>query len=382
MRADFGPDLVLSATIVFLLCALVLRGVVGLRWALVLAFVRVALPVLNFGGLGPLDAGMVDDLAYTSKARGMLAAGIGPLRVLTDPDCSLVLFTAAGGRHVGYLFMNLVAQTLFGPHYWSAVLVNVFLSCLAARGLHRLVRIQGADRRHAGGLAFFFLLHWDVLAWSSFFNLKDTLVLTLSVWTLAWMTQVAVSRRLGSMAMAAGCMLLTVFVRWYVPVILLGAFAVFGILQLRGRARVLLLGLCAGGLLLLLQRGLGLEYLVPSTFATGLVRFPLTPVPWQIDDDYSFLLFPAVLHWFFLPIAGIGALRLWRRSPLARLVLIYLVVIVAFYALVPRLQGPRHRFQAAFGLALCQFEGLTVLLGTTIARPRSIARGRGSGCAV
>ena len=84
-------------------------------------------------------------------------------------------------------------------------------------------------------------------------------------------------------------------------------------------------------------------------------RFCLTPLPWKIEVNYTFLTIPSILHMaMFLP-AVIGAIMLSRECPGARLYLIYLLGAIVFYSATEELQGPRQRVQVSFILAWAQF---------------------------
>ena len=103
-----------------------------------------------------------------------------------------------------------------------------------------------------------------------------------------------------------------------------------------------------------------LMYLKPDTLLFGLIHFSLTPQPWSIEDNYSFLLLPSIIHWIlFVPVL-LAARILWQKSLLSRLLLIYLLMVIIFYALIPELQGPRHRVQIIFVIAWMQFHFLWI----------------------
>ena len=348
----------------------------GWRTAAVVALFRVGLTLTNFA-LGPLDARILDDVTYAQRAQELLAGGIGPWDVLSDADARDALFSRAGSRHVGFYFLNLAAQTAFGPYYSSGVLLNVVLSLIGARAVHGLALAFGEAPARARRITLFFLFHWDVLAWASFFNLKDTAVLTLAAWTLLWFLRTCEkpsALRLGLTLLPLS--VLTVF-RWYVSALLIASFAAYGLLALRGWARVALLAGSALGAAVVLQTTIRFGLIHPAGLPGGAVRFFLTPQPWSVADHYGFLLVPATLHWLFAPLTLLGAVGLWTRLPRARLVLLWFALVLAFYAMVPLLQGPRHRYQTAFVLALMQFEGLRILCTQALGRPRPRSQPQG-----
>jgi hypothetical protein len=378
MTEGFTWDLVAAALCTSALATLVLQRHLGWPLAAATAALKVGFVVAWFA---VFDAGQLrglDDVTYYTRSSALLASGADPLTLLVDPRRTAELFLVAGGQHVGYYVWNVLALWLFGDHYWSAILLNVLCTAVAAGAVARLLSLTDAAPGYRRAALVFFALHWDVIAWSSLLNIKDSLVLALSAWFVAWGTSFALRPKLRPLAgmLATGAAL--AFVRWYVPVLFAGAYGLHAALGPRGTRRAAVL---AGSVLLLLVlRPLAVSSgeIQPSGVAGGSVRFLLTPRPWGIEPNYAFLLLPAVLHWLCLPLALVGAYQLWKRAPALRVALVYCAVLVLFYGAVPLLQGPRQRFQATFVLALLQFHGLYAAFRAVLARPLPAPAGHAS----
>lgn len=366
-------ELLAASALVALALLLALQRVLGWRLAFLVACVRVGLSLSFFGAWDDGGWRLYDDVSYAQDSAELLASTSSPLALVFDPAANARLFSLAGGQNVGYYVWNALALALFGEHYWSAVLLNVLASGLGGVAFWRILRLSGVARARARAATLFFLLHWDVLAWSSFVNLKDSLVVALSAGLFAAALALARERRprvrdLLLLVASAGALY---FLRWYVPSLFVCAFGLWGCFELRGVRRGLLV--TAGLAFLLWQIGQPFEqeYLEPGGVLAGAGRFLFTPRPWAIRDPYGFLVVPAILHWACAPFALWGALALARSNSGARLALVYLACVVLFYGLVPELQGPRHRYQAVFVLAWFQFEGLARAAVLLFARPRA-----------
>jgi hypothetical protein len=205
-------------------------------------------------------------------------------------------------------------------------------------------------------------------------NLKDTLVLCTSLWLFVALLELGRDRRWRALPTAVACAFVLAFLRWYLPALIVAAFGLWGVTSLRGGKRVAVVSCMAAAFGFQLLRGVPEGYLQPGQALEGTARFLFSPRPWGVEVKYGFLFLPSVMHWIALPFLGYGALELWRRSRVARLVLIYFLLVTAFYALVPELQGPRHRFQVAFVCAWMQFVGLHSALAWALERPRRAAR--------
>ena len=360
MSPGLTADLAFAGGIIFLAAWLLLWRTLGWRAALVLALLRVGLVVLYFGHLDDGSWRLRDDLSYTEESLELGAAAGGAGGALFNPEAGALFSAVAGGRHFGYYAHNLVSFVLFGNHYWSPVFLNVLLSFVAALGVLSMAKSCGFGARSRLPLAAAFLLHPDVVAWSGFFNLKDTLVMTLSTWILALMLR---GLRGFKPLLWSGVLILAVllfFVRSY-AVVLLGAACLSWTL-LHGRAALRLVVVMLALLALPFIPRAGLENFVPGNAPVGLVDFLLTPRPWGIVRDYQFLLIPSCVHWLLMPVTAWGVIWLWRWGDVSvRLPVIFAAILVAFYACVPLLAGPRHRFQLVSVLVAAQVAGIYAL---------------------
>ena len=378
-------DLLLVAFVVWLLGLWICSRDLPFLVALAVTSVKVAIPVVYFGWFFDGDWTFRDDLIYLSRGSLWLQHGLTPVRALIAPAPEGISLLMSSGL---YEWWNLLAQWLFGQHYYAPVFLNVLLTFVSGYFLFRLVRLSGFSEGYAKVLLVFFLLHWDVLAWSSFANLKDTLVMTLTVAGFYFI--VGLSKRVTLGRLLGLGLIISIFftIRWYVPAFMIAAGLLWGVLYLRGRRRYLLLLCCAiGGLGVVGRLGLGV---FTATFAQlsptsiyGTIRTMFSPVPWSIDPGYSFLLVPSVLHWLlFLP-ALLGGWMLWRQSREAALLLIYLALILLLYGFVPEQQGPRHRLQVSFVIAWAQFHFFWVMIREAVGqvaltRVAEVARERGA----
>lgn len=365
--------------------------------AVLLAGWRVTGSPLLAGGLAAVKAGLYlayyglvfdgrytffDDWTYLDRGAALHAAGVG-LGNLFD---NLPLLVAVGeGDHFLYYLYNAVAIGWLGDGYYAPVGLNVVLTVAVAWLATRLVVTEGLVAPRAGALFFgFVLLHPDITAWSTVMNGKDPVVLLLHVVLLTAVSLFLRGRRLQALGLAGAAVGVLLFLRFYVPLMFAAALALAAALQLRGTARwrVLLLALLAlAGLAANLGSG-GLGFALDALRAdlvnpaTGLVRFLLTPIPFNTEPAYAFLDLPALLHWLMLPAALLGVWQVQRSgTPFARLLLTYTLVFTALYATYGELQGPRHRLQLDFAWATFQFVGLgtALRLAGLLRRPRPAA---------
>lgn len=336
------------------------------RVALAIAGAKAAIAGIYYAWFYDGTWGLLDDVWYFKQGAELLAGGYGPISIFYRKGGLITLFAMSGGRHILYGWVNLTAQFLVGSYYHAAVFLNVLLTFVVAEIAYRTAQRAGVTPAYAAGLYGFTLVQWDLVAWSTFVNVKDIVVLTLTVALMYafFLLQTRVTARRIAGALAATFLLL--WIRFYAPLIVLAAVGLQRLLFARrrvSRRQLALVALLAVGAAALMGRSLlvlAVTSLLPNLpqLPAGLVRAVLTPQPWSVSPENGFLVIPAFLHLVALPAAVWGAVRIWRMSDDGRIALIYAGLILTTLALFPDLQGPRQRVQLLFILAWAQWDGL------------------------
>ncbi|MBI3858590.1 MAG: hypothetical protein HY293_23130 [Planctomycetes bacterium] len=361
MQAGFSLSLFVSAAAAALAGILITWRSFPFRHAVAASIARVLPSLLYFGVFFSGRWTFLDDMTYLTDAIQFKYQGFDPFTILTDPYGIEKMDAVAGGSHILYTWWNLLAVWLFGDNYYAPVFLNVILSFVSAHYLGRTAREMGCSEAYARGLQLFTLFHWDILAWSSLVNLKDTLVMTLTIVSLYAAIALDRKPRFSKLLPLLISVVLLLRIRFYVPTLMAISMAAWGVTC--ARRRLLLIGaLLLAGLALLVTGALQMSFnsedyvITTDDFLYSVFYFLMTPIPWNIDPGYSFLLLPSILHWLFLLPALISAFRLWKENKALRLLLIYAVLVIFFYAMTPDLQGPRHRVQIAFVFAWLQYD--------------------------
>ena len=169
--------------------------------------------------------------------------------------------------------------------------------------------------------------------------------------------------------------MLLFMVRIYVPFLIMTAAGVWVLLQWRDGRKWLLIPIVVGAMFLLYAKiGAEDQQLYPHLVLVGGVRFVLTPQPWNIVPNYSFLELPMIMQWLFAVPAVIGAFWVWQRNRECRLFILLLLIFIAFYAMFPAHQGPRHRVQLVALFALVEFQFLATAYKALCASGHAAAR--------
>jgi hypothetical protein len=211
----------------------------------------------------------------------------------------------------------------------------------------------------------FFLVHWDTLAWSSFLNLKDTLVITLTLAMLQQCVEIFKRPRAWRVAILAVLAAAGFFLRFYAPLLVLFAVGAHLILRKKSWLALALLPAVLALLEFLTSGTARLSAALaararPAEFLWGAPQFLLTPLPWNLSAGYEFLLIPALLHLFLIVPALAVIPALWKQGPHTRILFLYLLLVIVAFSIVPDNRGVRQRQMTGFVLIWLQFHALWV----------------------
>lgn len=359
------PHLLWTALVVGGLSLFFFRNIIPLHWLALAVLIKFAIPLVYFGQVLNNNLWLLgDDIFYFYKAILLLDSGYNPLTTLTTPDGFYALIWVSAGRHFLYAWFTLLAFYIFGPYYYSPVFLNVFLTFVSGYFLYKTTLVSGFSKKYSQILFLFFVLQWDVLAWSSFVNLKDIFIMTLTIMLFYYIIILTKQLTILRLASSLGLIFILFFVRLYIPIVFVTAFTLYiaffsGSYKFKTRYIGILIVISAL-LVSHFQLGTILKYITylniaPSAISYGFVRMVLTPRPWGIEPDYSFLYIPSIFHLIFLIPTIVGGINLWKVSKDARLMIIYLLLSLLLYSSFEELQDPRHRVQILGIIVWMQF---------------------------
>jgi hypothetical protein len=240
--------------------------------------------------------------------------GFNPFSMLFTHDGFDALWNAASrSRHLLYTWWVYTSEYVFSPEYYTPVFMNVVLTFVAGVILYKLCISEGFSRKYAKGLLIVFLLH---------------MTLTIAVFGLAYPLIKNPSRDLKNFIRLIGLAIIIytlTFLRFYIPVLLLGSIALFILFGRSGAQRYYTFAAIVIVLIMiviftpLIQFHIDKDIMFSGKeFLFGIIRFPLTPRPWSLEPAYTFLFIPAILHWLMFIPAIIGGYSLWHRSDMCR----------------------------------------------------------------
>ncbi len=357
---DFDFQILLSSISVLVLGTFILSRIVRKELAAVLMFVKLLIFICYFcffadgtwfyGG---------DDWGFFE--RGLILAQAEPniLKIWSHPEG----FYLRHGHSLSLMyFHNYIAILLFGEHYFAPVLLNILLTSGVVTVLAAILRRQETPPGYIQGFVIFASLHWTMLAWSSFLNLKEITVSLLLVCVIYYAHQAA-RLRVIPLGMTLLIFYLFLRIRFYFPVLIVLGSAVAWAPKFRSSIKeyrwfIMTAFILLLALLLFKSSWIRLFFQHVDLLGTpyGVIHFVLQPAPWKITEPASYLALPSVLHWLVFPAAAVGAWLMWKQGAEMRTMVGVLLIGILFYGMVPAIASTRHRVPLDIILIVAQYQ--------------------------
>lgn len=372
---DFSPYGLTGNLLGIAFCTAAVSYLVALLYleplkAIMVVLFKFSLPVIYFAFFFNGSWTFVDDFEYLRLGRELISQGYEPLTALISSEGRETLRSLAGGTHILYIWWNSLAENLFGSYYYSPVFLNIFLTFICGFVFSEILKLLDFNCKYRRQFLVFFLLQWDILAWSSIINQKDIMVMTLTMSALFFALRMVKKKSFVDLCCLLLICYISLWLRRYVPILLFISILIWLTLITKGRNRILLISSLAIIAAIFYSSFSSSFGFLSSVGFSGIVRAPfnifrmsVTPQPWSIVDHKLFLLPVSIFHCvFYIPMI-IGLIGLWKTSKEISLIIIYLAVgLIAFGASdLDLLQGPRHRIQFTFAIAIAQFHFLWIL---------------------
>lgn len=311
---------------------------------------------------------LLDDQTYYQQSIVIFGNANGSLGYLFSFENIALIASLAGGTHFGYYIYNFISFIIFGQNYYSPVILNILFSVITGILIYKTLLLAKLDKKFCLFFLFFFLLHWDILSWSSFINLKDILVLFFVVWALYCMLRLKEKgNRLVPVLSLVLIGIILLFFRFYLVYFLTVVGFVYMVITQMYKFRSRWTGPFMRALVLMLMP-VAFYFVFIKLFSgslsqigghtnvvIGFIRFILTPLPFSIEENYSFLFISSLFHWLLLPFMIYGIYLFLKRHFISLMPFVILALLLCvFYGSFGELQGPRHRMLLLYFISLTQ----------------------------
>lgn len=320
---------------------------------------------------------LLDDWTYFSTAAAVKHQGYTLLSFLIHNRFNwLLLASISGSEHFLYNLYNLLSFDIFGIYYFSPVALNIILTFFIGWIAYRMALLAGFKQKIAIIFYLFFILHGDIILWSSILNLKDTLVQLFTIIILYHLLLIELKRARFRSYIYIGIVVgLLFFIRFYLPFFLAMSFVTYKLyFFIRKHARkpyVVSLLMVTVPLFLLFTFLFLNSYPAANVSAylqnltnplVGILRYIFTPLPFHATEHYEFLNLASPIDFLLFPLFFYGIYYGWKTGQkIFILLIIYLSFLCLFYGTFAELQGVRQKVQIYFIFILFQFVGILKL---------------------
>jgi len=362
--ASMLAEAAIFAALSFAVAGFVLRPGTAL---LVVAF-KFFLPVLYFLAFsGPLWL-LIDDQTYFRNQSEFFFNGYA-LWSLTWAK-TLFLVSSYGGA---WNILGMAAYSGFGVGYSTNIYPGVFLTFVCVPFIMRALSSADLPRGTARAYCVFFLLHVELLSQSSFFNIRDTMIMSFTTIAIAAYISLIRRWRWFDLLFCVLAIFLLSLVRAYTAILLVLIFSSAIVLTWKVTTEnydrlklytILALVVGAGVLaavIALFGRGF-VHVSSPSLVAAG--RYLFSPLIWNVADPwYGWTWAFAIFHLVTLPVTALGGYLVWHNYRYLRVCFVVILGYVVVYSLISEItQDYRLRYQIIFTYSIMQFLGLRAII--------------------
>jgi len=289
---------------------------------------------------------------------------------LFDQDFYDKLHYLSKSRHITYYVHNIISMKILGIYYFVPVCFNILLLYIAGYYFFKLLIKLEFKKNHAIFLYLFLIFHFEILSWGSIANLKDILVLLLTILLFYSFYKFEEKEYFSALLLFFAVFIIFSSLRFYIPFLFILSIVIYHILKYSSNLsffkKIFFLIFTLFTLLILsmvFKESFSYELDILLGGYTnpifGSIRFLLSPIPFNTEEKYSFLDFPLLISWILYIFTFYGFfLMLKLNNKFLKIFLVYFVIIVLFYGSYEELQGPRHRIQIIFIIIIMTYFGL------------------------
>ena len=305
----------------------------------------------------------IDSLTYIEGTKALIDSVIS-----LDDFVNFNNFRAHGGGHYFYYIYSFLLAKIFGSYIFVPIAFNVLSTYFGGYLILKILsKYYKINNELCKLLTVIFLLHWENIFWSSFFNLRDILIQTVILLsTYNFIKFIEDSKNV----IINFCILLITFSILFIlrVHIAIGLYALFIILYffIKEISAKKILGI----LLMSVMSFFYINELVDITmqwfdifdFSYGLnfVKFFLSPIPFtHLYNGYGFLIFSMPINLILFPFIILGIIRLFKMNKIVTVVLVFVFFFIStIISGYENVQGPRQRLMVIPFLYIFQLIGL------------------------
>lgn len=283
------------------------------------------------------------------------------------------LVAPLSGGHSFYYLWSILAINILGPYYFSPIVFNILSLFLGGYYLQNIVK-KFSVNFSTRFFSFFYLFHWEIVPWSSFFNLRDIIIqvsiLSVSYYIICFINKSTIRNLI--------FLLISLFILSYLRVHVSYILSLLVFFWVVYTSRFLLIKsifiLFLGSFFLFNSNLYNMLSLFLDDFNFRVLSFLFSPIPSisTLYNGYGFLIFASILNIAFFPFVLTGYIYLYKKSGYEFLIFssifILLLLIFSSYA---NIQGPRQRLMVTPFYFTFMYFGIKIFISKCFPKPSS-----------
>jgi hypothetical protein len=301
----------------------------------------------------------VDSITYL-KGAIFLFENYSFLEILLNPN---KIIMPISGAHTIYYYWSYISFFLFGPYIHSPITLNILTTFLGSYFLYKISKeFFNVSIKNSILLSVIYCLHWEVIPWSSFFNLRDILIQVSIISIIYYTLKIVNQFTLKNLIMLFLALFILRYLRThmaylftlYLGVIIFcnsfffkrNTFMINPIKFTLFITVTLIISLYQFQTFLDLYQSWSLTFNL--NYGIKLFKLFLSPLPVPIilDQGYGFLVFASVINFLAFPLIILGIVITFKDKKFffnAFILLFFFLTTVIVISGYENIQGPRQR---------------------------------------
>lgn len=285
------------------------------------------------------------------------------------------------GAHTFYYYWSYISFFLFGPYIHSPITLNILSTFLGSYYLYKISKeFLNLSIKNSTLLAVIYCLHWEIIPWSSFFNLRDILIqvtiISIIYYTLKFINQI----NLKNLIMLFLALFILRFLRTHMAYLFtLNLVVIFFCATFFFKKNIQKITLISFTLFIALALIIFLNvpqvfldlYKIWSTdfnlnYGIKIFKLFLSPLPIlsTMNQGYGFLTFASIINLLTFPLVVLGIFYTFRikKNIFNSFILLFtfflIIIVIGSYE---NIQGPRQRLMITPFILIYTFLGLNYI---------------------
>jgi hypothetical protein len=287
------------------------------------------------------------------------------IELILNSQQTIILFSQG---HPFYYYWSYVSFLVFGSYIHSPIVLNILSTFLGSYYIYKISsKYFYISNKNSILLSVIYCLHWEVLPWSSFFNLRDILIQVNILALIYYLLKIFNRLRLNIIIKLAITLFILKYLRQHLVYIFFLTVFLITFLNLK-KINLKIYLIIFFSMLCVFLYNLKYFYLLfqnwyerfDFNYGIEIIRLLLSPLPnvQTVYNGYGFLVIGSIINIITLPFLLLGIIYSFKNNLRNAFILfIFFLTILFVIGSYDNVQGPRQRLMISTIILLYTFLG-------------------------